>query len=346
MGMYDTLTQLACVQVIPKTDTFLYDLLVEEMPPLEDETATWDSYRGKKEIAPFIHEGAAPVIMGNQGYKTATMIFPTIAPATKVSEADIKKRAFGEVLYGGMTPEERSMKQMVRDLQRLSDSVQNTREMMAAQMLMTGGVEIFEYTDEGLCNAPTKVADFGFENLMTAANPWNASNGKIVSDIMAMTQKNAEGYGTGELLLVGKNVGDAFLENELFLKQLDNRRLDLANITQKTTPTPGVVWLGRTVNGVDIYCDSRSYVDYKGQMRYYIDEDKATLVSHKMFRCYHAPVTLVDKDGEDGNFRTYVAKEVPVRHASKTNNSIVQSLYTRPMIVPKNVSGWTIMDVV
>ena len=130
------------------------------------------------------------------------------------------------------------------------------------------------------------------------------------------------------------------------MKQLDIRRLDLADLTMKRTPTAGVVFLGRTADGIEIYQDCRKYINWKGQAVQYIDPDKVVMTSKKIFRAYHGPVTLVDKDGPEGSFITYVQKEVPVRHASRTTNNILQSLYSRPMIVPKNVDGWTVMDVV
>ena len=58
-----------------------------------------------------------------------------------------------------------------------------------------------------------------------------------------------------------------------------------------------------------------------------------------MFKSMYGPVTMIQKDGE--NFKTYVAPMVPYRNSYADSNTMVQRVISRPILMPKNVDGWS-----
>lgn len=105
-------------------------------------------------MAPVVHEMTGGVLMGRTGYETREIGFCTVAPERIITDPDITGRAFGEKILGAMTPEQREKKMLAQDLADMRKAIQRRREHMARQVLLTGKLSMFVYTNEGAASSP------------------------------------------------------------------------------------------------------------------------------------------------------------------------------------------------
>lgn len=337
--------QLAAIELMQPVYSFLYDTFVDDKGAVEEEDIAWDSRVGDVPMAPFVHEDVGGVPIARANFTTHKLGFPTIAPEMLVKSIDIKTRAFDEVFFGGMTPAERANKLIGEDIQTLRLSIQKRREWMVAQMLLKGLLEIFKHTSLGGVTVADKTVDYNFQNHFVASTKWNQSGHDILGDIDRCEELVRKNLGAPEVIVCGSDVKYALFASESYKKVLDNRNLEAGHLMLKYTAIPGVQFLGHTASGLEVYTYNREFEDGKGGMLPFIPKGKFIMGSKKMLKGYHAPVTIIDKDGPEGKFVTYVKKEVPERFADKNGNVMKQRVTSRPILVPKNVGGWVVGEV-
>ena len=172
MDIYSTRAQLAAIDLMEPEYSFLYDMFVSDMGAVEDEKAIYDYRKGKLQMAPVVHEMTGGVLMGRTGYETREIGFCTVAPERIITDPDITGRTFGEKILGAMTPEQREKKMLAQDLADMRKAIQRRREHMARQVLLTGKLSMFVYTNEGRGLKPTVLADYGFTQNFTPDTTW------------------------------------------------------------------------------------------------------------------------------------------------------------------------------
>ena len=161
-------------------------------------------------MAPMVKPGAGGVIMNDRdGYETKEIEFCCIAPERIVEDDNLKSRAFGEKVLGAMTPEQRSKKIMVKDLSDMLAAIDAREEWMIRQILLTGKLEVFTYTNEGRNKQANLVADFGFTNNFTPATDWDQPGADIASDFEAIYDLVYAGMGQVEQIVMAINREDA-----------------------------------------------------------------------------------------------------------------------------------------
>lgn len=341
LDIYSTMAQLKAIEVLPPVCTFLFDTFAKDMGMVENEEAFYDFKKGVQEMAPFVHPNTGGVLMKRSGFETRKVGFCNIAPERVVRAEDTNQRSFGEVVFGGMTPEQRSKKLMIEDLAAMRLAVQNRREWMVREVLLKGKLEILRYTNEGREVQSTKVADYGFTNFYTPANAWDTANADIRSDMHKMTDIACEGGGMVTVRLMASDVADALINNERYQKLMDVRNYDLGKIDEKYIGS-GVRFLGYDVDGAKMYSLSGKFINDKGVAESIIPSGTIISGYQGMVKVGHAPVTQVEEVTVNAKHKTYVAKEVPLRHGSINSNSVMNRLTSRPTVVPFNVDGWVV----
>ena len=149
MDIYSTRAQLAAIDLMPREYTFLYDTFGREAGNVEDDKAIYDFRKGNRRMAPVVHPGTGGVLMEREGFETREIGFCTVAPERVIEVSQLYGRSFGEKVLGGMTPQERERKMLVRDLMDMRKAIQRRREDMVRQVCLTGKLEMFKYTHEG-----------------------------------------------------------------------------------------------------------------------------------------------------------------------------------------------------
>lgn len=344
MDIYSTRAQLKQIEEQPRIYTFLYDTFAHENAPIEDDKAIYDYRKGTDRMAPVVHPGAGGVVMPRDGYSTREIGFATIAPERIIENSDLQGRSFGEKILGAMTPEERERKMLVKDQVEMREAIQRRREHMVRQVLLTGKLGLFQYTNEGRDSVPTVVADYGFTNFFTPATAWDQSGAKINDDFKAMYDLAFEGNGNVNIIVVAPDVANAMLANDAFLKLLDLRNVEAGDVNAKYLEK-GVRYVGTNIDGVQIYSLSGKYIDDDGQRKNIMPSGTVIFGSKGMLEVYHGPVTQVEVEDSRAVHKSYIKKEVPLRYGSIESSTIKNRITSRPTVVPRNVDGWVIGNV-
>lgn len=344
MDIYSTRAQLAAIEAQSPIYTFLYDVFAKENAPVEDDKAIYDYRKGTERLAPVVHPGAGGVVMPRDGYSTREIGFATIAPERIIENSDLTGRAFGERILGAMTPEEREKKLLARDQVEMREAIQRRREHMVRQVLLTGKLGLFQYTNEGRDSVPTVVADYGFDNVFTPTYAWNSGSAVINDDMKAMYDLVYDGGGNVNIIVVAPDVANAMLANAAFLKLLDLKNGNIGDVNTKYLDK-GVRFVGTNLDGVDIYSLSGKFLDDDGLRKDIMPSGTVICGSRGMLNVFHGPVTQVESEDSQAVHKTYIKKEVPLRYGSIASNAIKNRITSRPTVVPFNVDGWVIGNV-
>lgn len=343
IDIYSTRAMLPAIEQMPREYSFLYDMFARDMGAVEDEKAIYDYRKGDRAMAPFVVPGTGGVLMERQGFESREIGFCTIAPERIVVNDDIKGRMFGERVFGAMTPEQRAKRLLARDLVEMRKAIQRRREWMVRQVLLTGKLEVFRYTNEGRDKQTTLVADYGFTNKYSPANPWDNSDAKIEYDMQRMYDLVYDGLGTVDRIVMDPETAIAMLENSKYIKQFDGRNINMGEINTRYRGA-GVRFVGWNSDGVEMYSLHGTFLDDDGKTEPVLPKGTLIMGGSGIIKVPHGPVTLVDKTGEDGNFRTYFKKEVPERVSDKRTASIINRITSCPTAVPFNVDAWVVAN--
>lgn len=344
MDIYSTRAQLAAIELQPRLYTFLYDTFGHENAPVEDDKAIYDYRKGTERMAPVVHPGAGGVVMPRDGFSTREIGFATIAPERIIENSDLTGRSFGEKVLGAMTPQDRERKMLAKDQMEMRAAIQRRREHMLRQVLLTGKLGLFQYTNEGRDSVPTVVADYSFTQNYTPTTAWNQSGAKINDDMKAMYDIVYDGGGHVDVIVVAPGVANAMLADAAFLKLLDLKNGEAGDINTKYLDK-GVRFVGTNIDGVSIYSLSGKFLDDDGYRKDILPAGTVIAGSRGMLEVYHGPVTQVENEGSDAQHKTYIKKEVPLRYGSIASNAIKNRITSRPTIVPQNVDGWVVGNV-
>ena len=344
IDIYSTRAQLAAVELMPREYSFLFDTFTRDMPPVEDEKATFDYKKGERKMAPVVHPGTGGVLMGRGGYETREIEFCTIAPERIITAPDLKTRAFGEQILGAMTPAQREKQRLAQDLTDMRQAIQRRREWMARQVLLTGKLSVFRYTNEGRDKETTLVADFGFTQNFTPVTKWNQSGATVDADMQEIFDMVYDGLGLVDIIVMAPNVAQAMMQNSVYIKQFDMKNVDMGKINTQYKGQ-GVRFIGFNSDGVEMYSFAGKYTDDDGLVKPILPGGTLIAGSQGMLRALHGPVTQVEDPGPGSKHTTYIKKEVPLRYGSVAANAIKNRLTSCPTIMPDNVDSWVVANV-
>lgn len=260
-SIYDTRTQLKAIELMPRINTVLYDMFASDMGAVEDDNAIYDFMKGDRKMAPMVIPGGGGVVMDRPGFETKDIGFCQIAPERIIENNDLSGRSFGENVLGAMTPQEREKKMMARDLKEMREAIQRRREWMVRQVLLTGKLEIFTYTNEGRGKKASMVADYGFTNTYTTN--WAASGADIDYDMKSIFDLVYEGLGYVDRIIMASNVASVMMKDSSFTKLYDMRNVEMGKLNAKYRGQ-GLRYLGTNADGVDLFSLSGSFIDDDG----------------------------------------------------------------------------------
>ena len=345
MDIYDTRAQLAAIDLMEPEYTFLHDMTVRDGGTVEDDKAIYDYRKGSRKMAPVVHPGTGGVLMEREGFQTREIGFATIAPERVIEVNQLYGRSFGEKILGAMTPAERAKKMQARDLVEMRKAIQRRREHMARQVVLNGKLELFEYTNEGRSKRANLIADYGFTNVFVPGQDsaaWDQNGAKIESDMQKILDLAQAGLGVVEWMIMAPDVANALLYNSDYVKRLDIRNMNIGEINARYRGQ-GVRFVGHNIDGVEMYSFAGTYIDDDGLVKPIMPSGTLIAGCKGMLIEYHGPVTQVEK--ADGDPITYIKKEVPLKYSSIESNSTKNRLTSRPTIVPENIDGWVVANV-
>lgn len=341
MDIYSTRAQLAAIELLPPEYSALYDFFGHEAPPVEDDKAIYDFRKGSRRMAPVVHPGTGGVLMDRDGYETKEIGFCTVAPERLIEDQNLKGRMFGERVLGAMTPQERERKLMAKDLVDMRKAIQRRREWMVRQVLLTGKLDVFTYTNGGRGVNKTLVADYGFTNTFTPDTAWDQAGADINGDMQSIFDLVYDGSGYVDMIIMAPDVAGAMLKDASYVRLFDGRNINMGELNAKYRGY-GLRFIGWNADGVEMYSLSGRFVDDNGTLTSLIPAGTLIAGSRGVLNIYHGPVTQVEEPGPNAVHKTYIKKEVPLRKGSVDSNAITNRLTSRPTVVPTNVDGWCV----
>lgn len=344
MDIYSTRAQLAAIDLMPREYSALFDFFCHDAGTVEDDKAIYDYRKGSRRMAPFVHANAGDVPMARDGYETREIGFCTIAPSRIITNNDLKGRSFGENVLGAMTPAEREKKMLARDLTDMRKAIQRRYEWMARQVLLTGKLSIFEYTNEGRGLEANMVADYGFTNNYVPDTKWDQAGAKIDDDMHEIFDLVYDGLGYVDRIWMAPNVAAALRDNSNYIKLFDGRNIDMGKLNSQYKGQ-GVRFIGWNSDGVEMYSLSGTFIDDDGQAKKLIPDGTLIAGSADVLKMSFGPVTQVEEPGVNARHKTYIKKQVPLRYGSVDGNTIKNRLTSCPTVVPENVDGWCVAKV-
>ena len=344
MDIYSTRAQIAAIDLMPREYSVLYDFFGHDAGTVEDDKAIYDYRKGSRKMAPTVHPGTGGVLMERDGYETREIGFCCIAPERIIEDQNLKGRMFGERVLGAMTPQERERKILARDLTEMRKAIQRRREWMVRQVLLTGKLSIFTYTNEGRGVNPTMIADYGFTNFYTPDTPWDQAGAKIDDDMKEIFDLVYDGLGQVDKIVMASDVASAVIHNDEFMKQYDRRNEEAGKINTKYRGS-GLRFIGTNADGVQLFSLSGTFVDDDGLVKKVLPDGTLIAGSDDLLNIFHGPVTQVEETGANAQHKTYIKKEVPLRYGGIDGNTIKNRLTSCPTVVPRNVNGWCVANV-
>lgn len=213
-----------------------------------------DVKRGGRRVAPFCSYYDEAKRITREGFQTNQYELPHFNLKAFIATVDMQlERVLGEnpILPEGMTRTS-FRNQKIADAQlELRNSIENRIELMIAQLLF-GSMDVVGD------NVNYKI-DLGMPSVnkpeLVGVARWGQSGAKIPSDIRKWKRviNRATGY-NANLMLLGCEAADAFLDDAAIMKQLDNNNFRAGAISIE-----GAGYLGRYA-GMDVYELSEQYI--------------------------------------------------------------------------------------
>lgn len=344
MDIYSTRAQLAAIELMPREYSALFDFFCRDAGTVEDEKAIWDFRKGSRRMAPTVRPGAGGVLMDRDGYETREIGFCCVAPERIIEDSNLKGRMFGERVLGAMTPQERERKMMAKDLVDMRKAIQRRYEWMVRQVILTGKLSVFNYTNEGRGIEASMIADYGFTNNYVPQTKWDQAGAKIDADMRSIFDLVYDGMGYVDRIFMAPDVADAMIDNSKYIKQFDGRNIDMGKINTQYRGS-GIRFIGWNSYGVEMYSMSGTFIDDDGTAKAVIPSGTLIAGSADMLKMYFGPVTQVEETGMNAQHKTYIKKQVPLRYGSIDGNSIKNRLTSCPTVVPENVDSWCVAKV-
>lgn len=344
MDIYSTRAQLAAIDLMPREYSVLYDFFGNEAGNVEDDKAIYDYRKGSRRMAPMVKPGTGGVLMDRDGFETKEIGFCQIAPERVIEDTNLKGRIFGEKVLGALTPQEREKKMLAQDLKDMRGAIQRRREWMVRQVLLTGKLEIFTYTNEGRGVAASMVADYGFTNTFTTSTGWDQVGADIDGDMKSIFDLVYDGGGYVDVIMMAPDVASSIIANGNYMKTFDGRNINMGELNSQYRGS-GLRFIGWNADGVEMYSVAGKFIDDSGNATAIMPSGKLIAGSRDVLNIYHGPVTQVEEVGMNAQHKTYIKKEVPLRYGSIDGNAIKNRLTSCPTIVPTNVDGWCVANV-
>lgn len=151
-------------------------------------------------------------------------------------------------------------------------------EAMCCQAMVMGKITLFDVVDGGDPKA-TFTVDFqrpaSHNVILSGTALWSDPNSDLLGQVDAwgLSIQEETGFAPTDLLL-GKNAWEAFRKHPDVKEHLDNRRIDIGELSPRIGKKLKGVW-----NGLNVWVIVGSYTDLAAEVREYLDPDFALLVA-------------------------------------------------------------------
>lgn len=345
--LYGTPTMIAALKELPPRPTFLRDRYFPSAPSdvFGSDKVLMDIKDGSTKIAPVVAPRKKGIVVEREGYVTKELAPPLIAPKRKLTFDDINKRGFGEALFSNLTPQQREAQILANDLVELSSLIDGREEYIAAQALLNNGYTLKQFVDEYGTNNYEEYELMFYTGsnpaLFTPSNKWDSSTSyDIYGDLVAMCKLLTKRGLPVEDLVMSSDVAEVILNNQSIQKILDNRRINVGDVTPIALPDGAarVAVLNVSGHNINLISYDSQYTDETGTTESYMGEGNVVLTAPGAGRTLYGAVTQMEQ--ADHAFHTYAGARIPRYMANEEEDVRTLRVSARPLLVPNNITPW------
>ena len=294
-----------------------------------------------RSMAPFVVKMAGDTPIDRSGYQISEYMPPMMAPSRILTIDDLTMRGFGEAILSKKTPAERARAMQMKDLTDLDERIIRREEWMCAQVMINNAVDLVEYADSKTVGISRRLQfyDQATNHIFTPDNQWDAVNGDMLGDVVAMCDLLMERGLPAVDLVIGGEVANFIRDNEKIQKLLDNRRYELGNIKPQEM-YPGVAWMGQlNFSGytLDVWVVRETYVNDAGATALHFPTDAAMVTAPNCGRLMYGAVTQIEPDKQ---FHTFAERRVPKFIVDEDKDTRKLRLASRPLAAPSTLSPY------
>lgn len=297
----DTYTPLELSQAVRQdlgAETFLRDTFFGRRETHGTKSFAIDIVKGKRTVAPFVFRAQSGKIVDKVGYETKVIEPAYINIKTKVEFDDLFARAPGETLFVNGSREEMTKDKIAGWLGDMGRSVDRREELMAAQALFLGYVDIyvdgslakrvsFDLSDE---QKVTKSGDYKWDN-------WTAGKSDPLNDLREWRAKQKQLCGlTTKRAVMNTATWQAFSGNPAVTAKYDLRNVALGEL-RRAERDDGSVFQG-TFEEIDVYTYDEWYLDDTGVEQKMVPDGVVLLAPRNPdFRMHYGVIQGKDEEG-------------------------------------------------
>ena len=333
------------VRSAPPVHTFLRDTFFTNIKTFPTEQVDIDLVKGDREMAAFVHPKIGAETLEEEGYETKSYTPPMVNPDIVTTAESYMHRAPGEVIYSERTPQQRAAEQLVREYQRLDDSISRREEWMCAQALTTGAIHV---VGKGV----DAEIDFGFTNkiVLTGNARWGQSGADILGSLEDWVDRvYTNGFANVDRIICGRDALKVLKNDKGILEKLDNRRYQAGEFNARDLPN-GVRYHGYlTDSGLEIYSYKEVYMDRitdpeHPTLRKLIPDNMIVMISPDVdFMRAYGLCSYYDEASK----QLITAETARLLHAyigHKPERKVLEAC-ARPLPIPDKVDSWLVATV-
>lgn len=332
------------VRQAPPVHTYFRDTFFTNIKTFPTERVDIDLVKGDRRMAAFVHPRAGGQVLRENGYETKSYKPPLINPYDLTTADRLMARIPGEDMYSGKKPAERAAEKLMDEYNRLNDATTRREEWMAAQAIITGEIPIVGV-------GVNELIDFGFTNkiTMTGDATWDKATSKKLDNLGDWVDRVlVGGFANVDRAIFGKKAIRCFLADEDVQKRLDNRRMNIGEISPRDLPN-GVRYYGHLNDpNLDLYGYGEVFLDdwtdpENPETKPLVPENDVILApSNPGFMRLYGACTYID---DAGNWVTAETARLLRSYVKHGPDRRFLELQAHPLPVPDKVDSWLVATV-
>jgi hypothetical protein len=340
VSIFDPRTLIGVWEQVKRAKSFLRQFAFSREFQSTTEYIDLDEVKQNRIMAPFSALEGDGSAVARTGFNRNSYTPPKTAPRVTTTAKDLQSVQPGENIYQGLTPGNRDLMQIMRDMEMMDNMIVRREEWMCAQLLFTGQVAMV-----GVDYSETLTFGHTAAEALSGGNRWSESTAVPLTNLGTWALSVAKDTGViPTSCLMALDVWGDFITNAEVQASLDVTKQGMSRLAPRDIPD-GAKFMGSfmTIAGmIDVYLYPEWFEDVVGGVltRYpMIPNGKVCLLNPSdSFVMAHG--AYIDLETEPAT--TYIADRYPRSWYEKGPNQRFLQLVSRPLVAPTRTNAWFI----
>jgi len=267
-NIFDRKSMTEAVNISFTPTKAVFNKLFNSIETFDTRFVDLDIKKGGRSVAPYIQRGDSAVGIASSGFSAKTYEPPLIKLFTPTNADELLQRGLGENVYDNKSPTDRAASKLLDDQLELDNMIQRAEEIQCVESLLTGIVTVKD--DEA---NTIDTINYGRASELNITTDWTGATSNPIADIRAWQALAIKNSGIApNIMFLGSESVTSFLNNDKVGEFLDNRRIDVGELSLKALEL-GVTLLG-VINGVQVYSYDEFYTNPAGVVTPILDTKK------------------------------------------------------------------------